>query len=265
MLRWILGGVGLVLSLAIGFVIYGFAAPLKIHFVTQLDAGGSQPAQYAPTDPFVGVALSGGGARAAVFAAAGLRALDEKGLLDQVTHVSSVSGGGFTAAYWALNPQPYGQDDAYFDAMQAAVAHDYQTDIHWNQALSPSRLLSPSRRLLSLQDALRGQGNFVNSDGDDATLSDLPSDRAFFFNAVSYDTGRRFVIGNHALPDPADINASRLPSGIRALSFSTANVQRPAPLDFPVALAVATSAAFPPYIGPMSIQINDAQGEPDQF
>ena len=49
------------------------------------------PAQTSSPEQIVGVALSGGGSRAAVFAAASLEALWEHGLLDLVSHVSSVS------------------------------------------------------------------------------------------------------------------------------------------------------------------------------
>lgn len=94
MVKWVLGGIGILLCIAVGFVVYGFLAPLKVHFVTQLEAEPYLATPDEPTGPFFGLALSGG-ARAAVVAAAGMQALAEKGLLDQVTHVSSVSGGGF--------------------------------------------------------------------------------------------------------------------------------------------------------------------------
>lgn len=246
----------------IGFAIYGLLAPLKVHFSTSL-----RPADYANANtdlsakPFVGLALSGGGARAAVFAAAGMQELAKLGLLQDVTHVSSVSGGGFPASYFAINPMPEQPGDAqarYFRDMLDVVARDYFRVIHKNQITNPSRLMSPSRRLVSLQQALQ-QAGFLNC-GADATVQDLPGDRAFYFNAVSYDTGRRFVIGNHALPHPDNTTASRLPGAIRALSFSDAATNRPAPAHFPISLAVATSAAFPPYLGPLTIKVTPDSG-----
>lgn len=262
-------GLGLIVCLFLGFVIYGFFAPLKVHHSTKLAPGQfSSGAVKVADKPFVGLALSGGGARAAVFASAGMHALAQRGLLDQITHVSSVSGGGLPASYWALNNMPACPRDAcaaYFAAMQDAVADDYFARIRTNQIASPSRLLSPSRRLLSLQEALQERGFLKNGYGKDATISDLPSHRAFFFNAVSYDTGRRFVLSNLALPDPASGDASRLPAAIRALSFSDPKTMRPAPSDFPISLAVATSAAFPPYIGPITVQINDDAGKAKEY
>src|SRR5438270_4212515 len=49
----------------------------------------------------VGLALSGGGYRAALFHLGGLRRLDELGILQQVTTVSSVSGGSIISAHLA--------------------------------------------------------------------------------------------------------------------------------------------------------------------
>ena len=246
----------------VGFVAYGLIAPLKVHFQSsQLEGDFSDAPLDIDAKPFVGLALSGGGARAAVFAAAGMHELAERGLLQDVTHVSSVSGGGFPASYFALNPIPVeagAKLDDYFQSMISAVSQDYFAQIHKNQILNPSRLMSPSRRLLSLQHALEAAG-FLGHEAN-ALVSDLPSDRAFFFNAVSYDTGRRFVFSNASLPHPDDTEASRLPGAIRALSFSDAGNKRPSPNSFPISLAVATSAAFPPYLGPLTIEVGTAAG-----
>ena len=55
-------------------------------------------------DPnFVAVAISGGGSRAAVFSAQVLFELQRYGLLEQVDVMSSVSGGSYTAALYALS------------------------------------------------------------------------------------------------------------------------------------------------------------------
>ena len=58
----------------------------------------------ARRDPnFIGLALSGGGSRAAVFAAAVMFELQKRGLLQQVDVVSSASGGSVTAALYAAS------------------------------------------------------------------------------------------------------------------------------------------------------------------
>jgi NTE family protein len=56
------------------------------------DAGGK---------PFIGLALSGGGARAMAFHLGCLRALHDRGLLERVSVLSTVSGGSVIGACWA--------------------------------------------------------------------------------------------------------------------------------------------------------------------
>ena len=51
---------------------------------------------------FVGLALSGGGSRAANFSAAVMLELKKRGILQRVDFISSVSGGSLAAAYYAL-------------------------------------------------------------------------------------------------------------------------------------------------------------------
>ena len=55
----------------------------------------------------IGLALSGGGYRAAAYHIGTLRALHRLGILDKVDVISSVSGGSITAAYYALNKENY--------------------------------------------------------------------------------------------------------------------------------------------------------------
>lgn len=57
---------------------------------------------FPPSQAFVGVAMSGGGSRAANFSAAVLFALEEVGFLRYGTALSSVSGSSLAAAYWGL-------------------------------------------------------------------------------------------------------------------------------------------------------------------
>lgn len=55
----------------------------------------------------IGLALSGGGYRAAAYHIGTLRALHRLGILNKVDVISSVSGGSITAAYYALNKDNY--------------------------------------------------------------------------------------------------------------------------------------------------------------
>lgn len=81
-----------------------------------------EPATRPPNDVYFGVALSGGGSRAATFSAAVLRELDQLGFLQHVSAISSVSGGSLTGAYYSLS-QPH--TEAEWDAFQAAVEQDF--------------------------------------------------------------------------------------------------------------------------------------------
>jgi len=60
-------------------------------------------------DVLIGLSVSGGGSRAALFAAGAFEALgrlrvgpEQRSLLEQVSYISSVSGGSLASAYFAL-------------------------------------------------------------------------------------------------------------------------------------------------------------------
>jgi predicted acylesterase/phospholipase RssA len=272
-IKW--AGRGLLTLVGIGliFIVVGFLAPLKVHWSIAHDAAPEAP--YGPDlsdAPFVGLALSGGGTRAALFGAAGMEALARRGHLGDVTHVSSVSGGGFPAAYMATHPVPdcpqvpapegaeldcFGE---YFSAMRGAISPNYMTAIHIEQLTTPWRILQPSRRLTSLSEVL-AEPRFL----DGAQFSNITDQRGYFFNAVSYDTGQRFVFSNMALPYFGADGANLLPQSLRSLSFSTAGSAQPTPSTFDLSMAVATSAAFPPYLGPLSIEMPQAGDDPTLY
>jgi NTE family protein len=89
-------------------VLAGCASPRA--FQVQRAAPGPLPCEVPlqQREVLVGVAMSGGGSRAALFGAAGLDALagvrlaDGKSVLEQVAYVSSVSGGSIAASYYVL-------------------------------------------------------------------------------------------------------------------------------------------------------------------
>lgn len=77
--------------------------------------------------PFVGIAMSGGGARAANFAAAVLLELEELGMLQHASVISSVSGSSLTAAYYGLFARD--RDRWSREAVRERFLTDFQT--HW--------------------------------------------------------------------------------------------------------------------------------------
>jgi len=70
----------------------------------------------------IGLALSGGGYRAAAYHIGTLRALNRLGILDKVNVISSVSGGSITAAYYALHKDNYEEfEHSFINKLQKGV------------------------------------------------------------------------------------------------------------------------------------------------
>lgn len=216
----------------------------------------------------IGVALSGGGSRASVYGAAALEVLAEEGILQQATYLSSVSGGGFPAAYYALNkPQPCrvdtsaaGCESADFVAFQSAMREDFLASMTFRQIGKPNRISSPTRRLSSLQDVLNQ--DFIGG----AAFGDLPKEPVLLINGARYDDARRFVFSNVAIPEQDSALGQFSQSTLRTASFSQPGCTRATPANFSVALAVAISAGFPPLLGPASIEVDETcDGGATQF
>lgn len=97
--------------------------------------------------PFVLLAFSGGGTRAAAFSSGlmeALRTVEYQGpdgakhrLLDDVEIISSVSGGSFTSAYYALFP-----DRFFADFPQRFLYRDIQGALFWRH-FNPYQCLKP--------------------------------------------------------------------------------------------------------------------------
>lgn len=254
----------------------GFLVHDKIHHVVdpaQQPTARCELQQAAPPlDRIVGVALSGGGSRAALFAAATLEALAEHGALAQVSHISSVSGGSIAAAYYLAYPPECGvsgttQEEracrrAYFADFKQQMRVNYQIGM-FRRNLQPWRFSSPTRRAISLQEEF--DDHFLNG----KTFGDLGPHPTLLINATSYDETRRFVFSNTCLPEGPSVVTSVAPTpnassvlaekalaqrALQAFSFSRPDCIRPVPNDLPVSLSVVASAAFPPLSGPISIQ-----------
>src|SRR5262245_32373316 len=104
-------------------------------------------------DILLGVALSGGGSRAALFGVAGLEALaglrtaDGASVIDKISHLSSVSGGSLAATYYTLRKpgrhvqvlNPDGTlSNAYrsfFEAYRNDLSQDFESSLIRRQLL----------------------------------------------------------------------------------------------------------------------------------
>jgi len=76
---------------------------------------------------FIGVAISGGGSRAANFSAAVLSELDAIGLLRHVNAISSVSGGSLTAAYLAKNWEQVSYSSDFWGKAKRDLSQDFRS------------------------------------------------------------------------------------------------------------------------------------------
>lgn len=174
---------------------------------------------------FIGLAISGGGSRAAVFGGAILRELHRIGLLQQVDVLSAVSGGALPAAYYALDG--YRTVD-FTNGFLERMGHDFQQDVlgRW---ISPGTLLkrwlgdaTKSDTVVQVLDEQLYHG---------ATYADLnPARPKLLLNATNALTGDPFVI--------SDEGFSTLSSSLSAFSVSR---------------AVYMSAAYPGVFDPVSL------------
>lgn len=86
---------------------------------------------------FIGIALSGGGSRAANFSMAALQFLQHMGFLQRATVISSVSGSSLTAAYYGLHQD----DEDMWDGkkLEETLGADFQTKWEHKMFFSPLR------------------------------------------------------------------------------------------------------------------------------
>lgn len=178
---------------------------------------------------FVGLALSGGGSRAAVFGAAVMMELDRLGVLPQVDVMSAVSGGAMPAAYFALD----GRNGVQFRReVLKRVGYDFQGEIlrswvsPWQVVRSWFSDEATPRIIIDLFDRELFHG---------ATYGDVNPDRPkLLLNATNALTGEPFVISDEAF---AGLN--------RSLS------------SFPVSRAVYISASYPGLFTPVMLMPAD--------
>src|SRR5689334_7691422 len=105
---------------------------------------------------FVVVTFSGGGKRAAAFSYGVLEALrpvrvttpdgEQHSLLDEIDLISAVSGGAFTAAYYAMNGK-----ETFDSFAPRLLNHDTEKDL-WHKILKPSSWPRLARKLVSRSD-----------------------------------------------------------------------------------------------------------------
>jgi NTE family protein len=184
----------------------------------------------------IGLCLSGGGYRAAVFHLGSLVRLNEAGLLPRLRTVSSVSGGSIVASLLGLHWRELIFDDTGVASNFSDVIIDPML-IFTGKGLDVGAVLSSafipglvSRRVQ------RRYGDLYT----DATLADLPGRGEgpdFVITATNLATGALFRFSRRGVGD-----FRRGPD-----DTSTGFFQAP---TIPLTLAVAASSAFPPVLSP---------------
>ncbi len=192
---------------------------------------------------FICLAFSGGGTRAAALSYGVLKKLaaieiewkgKKKSLLDEVDCISSVSGGSFTAAYYALFPDRLFKDfpDRFlYRNIQGELIAQLFNPLNW------LRLVSPYFGRIDLAAELYDASIF-----DHKTFGDLlASGRKPYLvlNATNLALGERFEFTQEQF----DVLGSEIAS-------------------YPIARAVAASSAFPFLLSPVSLK---NQPKPQQY
>ena len=179
---------------------------------------------------FIGVAISGGGSRAANFGAGVLFELDRLGILERADVISSVSGGSIAAAYYAL----HGVRGISFDRRR--IDERFARDFQWRwigRWFDPRNIARYWTTAFDRSDIMYQvfEANLFHG----ATFNDLsrrPSPRPnLLINASNFVSGRKFVFSNESFERRGSDLAS-----------------------YPVARAVMASGAFPGAFANVTLQ-----------
>lgn len=195
----------------------------------KLEDSGAVPAPFDPGRVAVFLALSGGGTRAAALAYGAMKALEEiavpgedgrpSTLLREVDYISSVSGGSFTAAFYAHTAGEPAR--GRFDEIVGRVLHrNLELEIGVRLFANPLnwfRIPFTAYDRTQVAASLYGATIF-----DGARLGDLPPRPRLILNASDLVTGLRFEFS---------------PAAFRCLGSDYAR--------YPLGHAVAASSAFP--------------------
>ena len=202
----------------------------------------AQPVRRIPGDPErdepedgIALCLSGGGFRAMLFHLGALWRLNELGYLARLERVSSVSGGSISAGQLGLAWRQLSFDTA-------GVARRFSEEV-----VAPIRRLAG--KTLDQRSILGGivlPGSSIAEKVAQAygehlfgsrTLQDLPDRPRFVLNATNLQSG---VLWRFSKPYLWD--------------YRVGKIERP---RTPVAVAVAASAAFPPFLSPLVLEFSD--------
>jgi NTE family protein len=189
------------------------------------------------SEQIIGLALSGGGSRAAAFHLGCLRALHDRDLLRRVRVVSGISGGSLLAALWAYGPQQF---EAFDDVAVLLLRRGLQGAIV-RRLLRPKAIAGNlAAAAIAVASSVRGSRQLAvrRSNRTDALVSAL-SDLTFGSKTMSEVTHRGLDVVLTAT-DLRTGSAVRFGSARSSCSRYGTIVE---PVE--VATSVSASAAFP--------------------
>jgi NTE family protein len=194
------------------------------------------PAKVDLAHPRLGLALSGGGFRAAAFHLGTLAALDELGLLSQVSNLSTVSGGTVAGVSWV-----------WYRAKHPAAP--FQAFRDWFTGLLTSTTLDVEDVIVGALDPFHTDTDYLVRSyrkhffGDD-TLGVLggPGLPRVCINSTSLNTGKNWKFHPDVMGDW--LFCQNRPGATWQERFYPSK-------DVPIATAVAASSCFPPVFAPL--------------
>ncbi len=180
----------------------------------------------------IALALSGGGFRATVFHLGVLSRLAEEDQLENVTYLSTVSGGSLCAGLvYALNNFRWPTSKEYKDQVFPQTR-----DILMTKDLKRAMITRALTRILEITDSRADDLSELLQElwGVNIALKDLPERPRWMINATCYETGKNWRF-----------ERSRMGDYIFGYSSDT---------DVPLSDALAASAGFPGLIGPLALE-----------
>jgi len=183
----------------------------------------------------IGLALSGGGYKAAAYHLGALIRLNELGVLKRISRISSVSGGSIAAGFLGLTWKSLIFDDAdratNFAGAFVEPLRDFLTEANLDVPEGLLGLLMPFRS--GADGIAKGYAKHLFGD---ATLQDLPTE----------GEGPRFVL----LATNYQLNSLWRFSQPYAADYRVGRIDKP---TFSLASIVAASSAFPPFFCPLKL------------
>ena len=184
----------------------------------------------------IGLALSGGGVRAAAFHSGVLLYLAEKNKLELVNHISSVSGGSlFTGLVFNINNSKWPSSKEYIDKVFPQINNIFTTTSLQFKTIIYS-LFNPFNWKFLFSRANVVALTIEKEWNIRSTLNDLPKKPLWSINGTTWENGLRFRVKGKEIGD-YELGYANMP-------------------DYKLSNAMAMSAAFPFGIGPISLKIN---------